>query len=105
MLLRMVVDSVGGNAGGPKLVVMRPAAPVDPNNDPNSAWTAPGGKASAELRIYLSNQEHYDDFVQGSVYEVNVETGTKASQAQASVSAAPKAASTSTPSTGTGSST
>lgn len=72
MLLRLVVTSANGVAGAPKLVVMKPAPPVDPANDPNMEWTAPGGKPQAELRIYVSNQDYYNTFVVGTAHDVDV---------------------------------
>lgn len=77
MDLRMQVTSVGGNTDGPKLVVMRPAPPVD-DNDPNMEWTAEGGKPQAELRIYVSHPDLVEGtFVEGSVHEVTVDEGEK----------------------------
>lgn len=99
MLLRMVVESVGGNAGGPKLVVLRPASADDSNNDPNMEWTAPGGKPSAELRFYISNQEHYDDFEQDAVYDVDVDIST-GSKTAAKPTAAARTATSTTPTSG-----
>jgi hypothetical protein len=75
MQLRLVATSVGGVTDGPKLVVLRPAPPVDVNDDPNMDWTAKGGKPQAELRIYVSHPDYLNDFVQGSVYDIDVATG------------------------------